>query len=288
MESGICLRHVTRETGTCSVCAMEAEIAVLREQYEKLRVDYSDTDSSLWAVFDEIDGAKPPDLSTVTDSCGVHNLVLKIREMKAKLAAAQEAAKQYGREQLFHACKDGKIKPYPGVLCSKGCYDTDFNVFALLSSQDVPRVREAFKLAFETMSHVNIDIDKDKGWFFDHPTLVEAMFKLGDAIKALAVVDDEIPGLAKQPSQFAHFLEMLALVEQDRDGRGFTLDRFECPKRLVVCHLEREVIGYQGPDTPARLAGKADGVVNATEDETESGAERPPSEIATRHLDHLL
>jgi hypothetical protein len=195
---------------------MEAEIAVLREQYEKLRVDYSDTDSSLWAVFDEIDGAKPPDLSTVTDSCGVHNLVLKIREMKAKLAAAQEAAKQYGREKLFHACKDGKIKPYPGVLCSKGCYDTDFNVFALLSSQDVPRVREAFKLAFETMSHVNIDIDKDKGWFFDHPTLVEAMFKLGDAIKALAVVDDEIrpPCQSHDASRVERSAKMKEMMEQ--------------------------------------------------------------------------
>jgi hypothetical protein len=58
-----------------------------------------------------------------------------------------------------------------------------------LSDARVERVRNAFKVAWDTMEHVDINIDRDKIWFAKHPTMIEAMFGLGDAIKALAAAD---------------------------------------------------------------------------------------------------
>jgi len=57
----------------------------------------------------------------------------------------------------------------------------------------VERVRKAFKVAWDTMAHVDINIDRDKIWFDKHPTMIEAMFGLSDAIKALAAAD-AVPG----------------------------------------------------------------------------------------------
>lgn len=47
----------------------------------------------------------------------------------------------------------------------------------------VEKIHTAFKVAFETLSHVDISVDRDKRWFFNHPTLIEALDALGLEIK---------------------------------------------------------------------------------------------------------
>jgi len=59
----------------------------------------------------------------------------------------------------------------------------------------VERVRKAFRVAWDTMAHVDINIDRDKIWFDKNPTLIEAMFGLSDAIKALTAAA-AVPGPA--------------------------------------------------------------------------------------------
>jgi len=65
----------------------------------------------------------------------------------------------------------------------------------------VERVRKAFKVAWDTMAHVDINVDRDKIWFDKHPTMIEAMFGLSDAIKALAAAD-AVPGPAETVTEY--------------------------------------------------------------------------------------
>lgn len=60
-----------------------------------------------------------------------------------------------------------------------------------MDDKRMERVRQAFKCAFEAMRYSTVE-NTDKDWFFKHPTLIEAMDKLGLEIKALATnVEDE-------------------------------------------------------------------------------------------------
>jgi hypothetical protein len=89
-----------------------------------------------------------------------------------------------------------------------------------VDEERVERVRKAFRVAWDTMAHVDINIDRDKIWFDKNPTLIEAMFGLSDAIKALAAA------AAEPVRRFAEFLDELGSEERYEIAirvNGFTL-----------------------------------------------------------------
>jgi hypothetical protein len=51
-----------------------------------------------------------------------------------------------------------------------------------LETERMKRILVAFVRAFEAMRHSNVE-NTDKDWFFDHPTLIEAMDDLGNIIR---------------------------------------------------------------------------------------------------------
>lgn len=101
---------------------------------------------------------------------GWQSLFSAVRKDYAQLV---EETQKFGREMTFHLCKPGEIKPYPCLLCSKGCTGTDFNVLEALKHKNDRKIQKH-------LTEAKAEMDRTHGSWLTVREHIDAVLSLID------------------------------------------------------------------------------------------------------------